>query len=556
MTHQIIDFAHDQLGITLYPGQVESLDAYYSGAKPNWLLLSGRRGGKSLLSDVIACYEALIPDMSQYTRPGEDRYILIVSVREDNAKVHIRQIVRMLRHTKAIGGMIKQVKQDRVILKNNTTIMSLPASARAGRGYGASLLLLDEAAFFVDTMGNSSAEVIFEALSPTVATFGEMARIIITTSVNAETGLVYELYDRTLSGELDDWHITKKATRELNPKVSEKVINSALKRDPESAQAEYFAEFRAQLESFLSAEAIDRCVDPEIKQGKAGSDNHYLMAVDPALMRDNYGYGIAHLENGVVMLDYINRLTAPVNANAAEDLLKSLVERYKPSSVLCDNASTSQRLKGKVPMVYTPFTRQQKLRIYGALKEAINLGMLIIPNDKDLIAELKALQIRNGVDISAPKAGRIKHDDLADCLALLVDGLQSGQFTGATHVMPNIFYQHAGKDIKEDFVYFSDGSYAVAVGKNIKPHPEGVTWHNCRKRNKGCDACIAEMEAEGVFENQRLEAEVRGQMGVPDYKLMAENQRRLDQIIHKEEYTHEYLREYWNKVKVRLGRND
>ena len=424
--HPIIDFAEHSLGVKLYPGQVEALNAYYESGKRNWLLLSGRRGGKSLLSDLICIYEAVIPNLDQYIRPGEERYVLIVSVREDSARLHIRQITKLLRHTKALSDMIQTVKEDRVELKNGVIILSLPASARSARGYTASAIVMDEGAFFTDSLGNSSAEAIFQALSPTTSSFGDDARLVITTSVNAKVGLVYDLYDRATQGELEDWHVTKVSTRELNPKVSERIINSALKRDPESAQAEYFAEFREQTEAFLSSEAIDRCVDPGLGRGVVEPGVSYFMAVDPALMRDSYGYAIGHLESGVVLIDYLKKLRAPVDANGAEDLLKSLVERFRPLGVLCDNPSTVQRLKPNIPMVYTPFSRSQKLRIYGSLKEAINLGLIGLPKDDDLLDELKALQIRGGVDISAPKAGRITHDDLADCVALLADELLSG----------------------------------------------------------------------------------------------------------------------------------
>jgi hypothetical protein len=432
---QIIDFARDELGITLYEGQAQVLADYYASGKNNWLLLSGRRGGKSLLSDVIACYEATVEDYSSYLRPNEDRYILIVSVRDENAKLHIRNIAKLLRLGKRTRELIDQIKEDQIILKNGVIILSLPASARAARGYTASTLILDEAAFFMDTFGNSSAEAIFTALSPTVATFGDKARVVITTSVNAKVGLVYELYDRALSGELDDWYITKTSSRELNPKVSERIIKNAMKRDPEAAGAEYYSEFREQTESYLSSDAIERCIDAGLAS-KVEPGKGYLMAIDPALMRDNYAYGIGHREDGLIVIDYVYRLTPPVDPNAAEDLLKGLNERYRPSGILCDNPSTVQRLKNELPMRYTPFTRQQKIRIYGSLKEAINLGMIALPNDPDLIAELKALQIRGGVDISAPKSGRITHDDLADVVALIVDGLQ-GNYGGQVMFLPS-----------------------------------------------------------------------------------------------------------------------
>lgn len=427
--HQIVDFAEKQLGVVLYPGQAQALSDYYASGRSNWLLLCGRRGGKSLLSDIVCCFEGVVPDFTGMVRPGEERYILLVSVREDSAKLHIRNIAKLLRHTPALSRMVVKVAEDRVILNNGCIILSLPASARAARGYTASALVMDEMSFYVDTLGNSSAEAIYEALSPTLATFGDKGRLVITTSVNAKSGLVYDLYDRSIQGELDDYHVLKTDSRSLNPRVSEKTIASALKRDPESAAAEYFSEFREKTEAFFSSEALDKCVDRGLQQIESGAARiDYLMAIDPALMRDCYGFAVAHKAGGLTILDFIKRLTPPVDALGAEDLLKSLNQRFKPSGVLCDNASTCERLKKELPMRYTPFSRPQKLRIYSALKEAVNLGLLALPYDEDLLAELGALQIRNGVDISAPKAGRITHDDMADCLALLVDGLQTGEY--------------------------------------------------------------------------------------------------------------------------------
>lgn len=523
--HQIVNFARDTLGVTLYPGQAAVLSDYYTCGVQNWLLLAGRRSGKSLLSDIMAAYEAVIPDFEGMTREEEDRYILLVSVRQDSAQLHIRNIAKLLRHRKEIGKMIRRQAEDRLELSNGVVILSLPASARAARGYTASTLILDEAAFFVDTMGNSSAEAIYTALEPTTATFGDNARIIITTSVGAKQGLVYDLYDRSTQGDLDGWYITKAPTTSLNPKVSEKTIQNALKRDQEGAEAEYYCEFRERTEAFLSSEAIDQCIDRELHlfQKKQKVDS-YLMAIDPALMRDHYGFAIGHLADGVTMIDYVKALHPPVNANDAEDLLQSLADRYKPSGVLCDNPSTVQRLKEKIPALkYTPFTRPQKLRIYGALKESINLGTILLPNDAELIDELKSLQIRNGVDIAAPKSGRVTHDDLADCVALIVDGLQSGDYSSGPYfpVLPNPMDwggDYAGTKFPDDFVTHVTngvGSWVYAPGKNTKPHPEGVTWHNCRHRTRGCQTCADEMDADPEylawmdFENQQAEQRAR-----------------------------------------------
>jgi len=82
------------------------------------------------------------------------------------------------------------------------TILSLPASGRAVRGYTASTVILDELAHFVDTQGNQSADSVYDAISPVLATFGDKGRMIITTTPAARSGIVYELYDRASQGEL------------------------------------------------------------------------------------------------------------------------------------------------------------------------------------------------------------------------------------------------------------------------------------------------------------------------------------------------------------------
>jgi len=498
--HKIVDFAKDVLGVKLHDGQAEVLDAYYSSGCPCWLLLAGRRSGKSLLSDVIACYEAVVPDFSEHLRENEERYVLIVSVRQASANLHIRNIAKLLKHNKQTRSMVKAQLSDCIELSNGVIILSLPASARAGRGYTASAVVFDELAHFVDTQGNSSADQVFDAFSPVVATFGEAGRLVITTTPMSRTGIVYDLFERANEGELLDFFVTHKDTKALNPKVSDRVIKNAYKRDPEAARTEYGAEFADPVAAYLSSEAIDQAIDPRLRRSEKSESGHtYVMAIDPATQRDRYAFAVMHKDGENMVLDYAQAIHPPVDITAAEDLLEDLNRRFRPTLIRCDTASTVQRLKIKISALdYTPFTRPMKLRIYGSLKENLNLGQLILYNDKELIDELKALQIRNGVDIAAPKSGRVTHDDLADCLALCVDALSSGNYGGVEII----------KDPFANWPPEPNTTYNPRLGRgewNTKPHPPGVTWRNCKHCSQGCDACVAELEAEGYYDKQDKE---------------------------------------------------
>lgn len=511
--HQVVNFAQKTLGVKLYPGQAEALSNYYESGAQNWLLLAGRRSGKSLISDIVACYEALVPDFAGIVRPGEDRYILVIATRLDGARLHIRNIAKLLKHTRAFGSMIEKQTEDSLELKNGVVILALPCSARSGRGYTASTLIFDELAHFVDSMGNSSADGVFDALAPTVATFGEAGRMVITTTPASRTGIVFDLYDRAQAGELPEFHVTRADTRTLNPKVSERTILSAYKRDPESAAVEYGAEFRDPVEAFFNGAALDAVIDPGLQQAEKAQDGvSYLMAIDPALMKDRYGLAIAHELDGVMVLDYVKAIRPPVDPNAAEDLLFSLAERFNPTRIYCDQASTTERLKGRLPALeYTPFTRPLKLRIYGALKEAINLSKIVLPDDKDLVDELKSLQIRNGVDIAAPRSGKITHDDLADCVALLADALVSEQNTSTTYTAdPFAVWPPAPGETFSNV--FGWGNYRTA------PHPPGITWQNCPHRNQGCEACATE------WENSDYRKAERAMLNDPNFTPMGEQE--------------------------------
>jgi len=53
-----------------------------------------------------------------------------------------------------------------------------------------------------------------------------------------------------------------RSPRTMNPTVPQSVIDAAMESDPASAAAEYGAEFRTDVETFISREIIDAAVVP------------------------------------------------------------------------------------------------------------------------------------------------------------------------------------------------------------------------------------------------------------------------------------------------------
>ena len=54
--------------------------------------------------------------------------------------------------------------------------------------------------------------------------------------------------------------VAQGATRDFNPDLPQSIIDRAMERDPAAASAEYMAQFRTDVESFITREAVEACI--------------------------------------------------------------------------------------------------------------------------------------------------------------------------------------------------------------------------------------------------------------------------------------------------------
>jgi hypothetical protein len=95
------------------------------------------------------------------------------------------------------------------------------------------------------------------------------------------------------------------ATRTMNPTVKQSVIDAAIARDPARFTAEYMAEFRGDLEAFVSREVVEACVPPGVYERAPVPGITYRAFVDPAggSGEDSMTLAIAHRDGDRVILD-------------------------------------------------------------------------------------------------------------------------------------------------------------------------------------------------------------------------------------------------------------
>jgi hypothetical protein len=115
----------------------------------------------------------------------------------------------------------------------------------------------------------------------------------------------------------------------MNPTVKQRIIDEAFERDPAVATSEYMAEFRSDLASVLSREALDHCVDDGVLERSYSADLTYFAFADPSGgSSDSFTLAIAHAERDIVFVDCVREVRAPLSPAVTAEFA-AIVKSYK-----------------------------------------------------------------------------------------------------------------------------------------------------------------------------------------------------------------------------------
>ena len=431
----LVRFAHESLGLNLYPGQVEVLDGWAASGKRKALLALGRRSGKGLMAAVAAVHNAVVPDYSSDLRPGETRYIVCVATRQEQAREFVR-VVRELLDTAPDPDVTALVDrnlstQDEIVFRTGAVIRAMPCSARSTRGLPISLLILDEAAHMVTTEdGFAAGRQVYRALVPSTAQFGDRGYVMLTSSPLWCSGIFWELYQGGVTGAAPDVFVAQRPTWEMNPTVTRESLEFEFRSDPDSARVEYGAEFSGGAGAFLGAAAIQECIVHGRRSLPPVGGITYFGAIDPAFakMGDAFTFAIGHRQGDTFVLDRLEAWRgkeAPLNSDRVLDEIVAICGDYGLMTLTSDQFALTPladafRRRG-IHLKGQPLTNDLKSDIYGSLKRAINMGEIELLDDSQLISELIHLEIRPTPSGKPKIAGAgSHHDDRAMAVATVV----------------------------------------------------------------------------------------------------------------------------------------
>lgn len=394
--------------------------------------ICGRRGGKSRAAGLIAVDLAVLRDYRPFLAAGERATIMVIAADRRQARTVLRYITGLLEGVPMLRRLIEAHRTEAIDLANRVTIEVHTASFRTIRGYTIAAAILDEVAFWpTDDAAEPDTEIL-AALKPGMATIPGSLLLAIS-SPYARKGALWRAYKQHFGKDDSPVLVWKADTRSMNPTVPEDVIRAAYEEDEAAASAEYGAEFRRDVESFVSLEVIDAAVVPGRAELPAVASQRYAAFVDPSGgSADSMTLAIAHVERrdkrdqaGTVVVDCLRERRPPFSPDDVVAEFCALLATYRVRSV------TGDRYGGE--WCREPFRRRgvsyelaakAKSDIYRDVLPLLNSGRVELLDDKRLRAQLVGLErrtARGGRDsIDHAPSG---HDDVANAVCGVIASL-------------------------------------------------------------------------------------------------------------------------------------
>ena len=381
-----------------------------------WLVV-GRRGGKSQCAALLAVYEAAFRDYTDRLSPGEVATVMVLAADRKQARSAFRYITGLLHSNPMLERMIVREDKESIELANRTAIEVHTASFRAVRGYTVACCIADEVAFWRSEDSANPDHEIINAIRPAMATLG--GRLVALSSPYARRGALWDAY-KSQFGKPGTILVAKAPSRTMNPTLPKRIVDQALQRDEAAAKAEYLAEFRTDVEGFITREVVEGCTVPGRTELQPTDGVKYVAFTDPSGgSADAWTLAIAHLEEQTVIVDAIRSRKPPFSPAAVVDEYAALLKLYGCTKVTGDKYAGlfPRELFQNHGITYETADRPRS-DLYRDMLPLMNSGRVELPESKELLKQFTGLErrtTRSGKDSIDHGPGG--HDDLANSVA-------------------------------------------------------------------------------------------------------------------------------------------
>ena len=399
-----------------------------------WLVV-GRRGGKSFVVALVAVFLACFKDYRPFLGPGETGVIMVIATDRKQARVILRYVTALINQVPMLRDLIVRQDAESIDLSNHVSIEIATANYRTIRGFTVLAALCDEIAFWRSEETANPAEEILSALRPAMSTIPGALLIGLGTPYK-RSGPLYDAHKRHYGQHDSPVLIVQAPTRTMNPSVSQSVIDRAFERDPINASAEYLAEFRSDVGSFLDMDSIERSIEVGRHERPPQPGVQYLAFCDPSGgAHDAMTIAIAHKvtyrtprsrqedldqqqQPVRVVLDVCRGIQPPFDPSNVVKEFCALVRAYRCYTVVGDRYSAEWTVSSfRQHGIQYKHSELSKSEIYLEALPLFMTNCVELLDVRKLTMELMQLErrtARSGKDSVDHGPGQNSHDDFAN----------------------------------------------------------------------------------------------------------------------------------------------
>jgi hypothetical protein len=373
---------------------------------------------KSRAAAVLAAWLAACKDYRHILAPGERGQLQVLSAARDQAGNLFNFVTGIFEASRALRGLVETKTADTLCLKCHIDIVVRPASFRSTRGSTCVGVLCDEIAFWrSDDSSNPDSEIL-RALRPSLLTTG--GPLVAISSPYAKHGELWKAYRKHHRKDDSPVLVVQAASAIMNPGLDRAFIDAQYEDDPIAAAAEYGAEFRSDVEEFVSIEVLQACTPDGLFEIPPVSGTAYLAFCDPSGgSSDSMTLAISHHEDGCAVLNCVREVRAPFQPEAVVADFCTTLASYGIGTVVGDRYAGEwpREQFSKRNVTYRPSERV-KSDVYRDALPLLNSRKCQLLDIRRLITQLHGLErrtARGGKDSIDHGPGQ--HDDVANAVA-------------------------------------------------------------------------------------------------------------------------------------------
>jgi hypothetical protein len=250
--------------------------------------------------------------------------------------------------------------------------------------------------------------------------------MLLTSSPSMMEGIVHRLHKRH-HGPAGDARIVivQAASRELNPRLSQAVVDRAYEDDPTSAEAEYGGQFRQAVSAYLDRKTVERAVDQGIGARHPLPGVPYLAFTDVSggSGADSFTVAVGHkrLDEGRehCLIDTVLEYRPPFDPEDVCKRVAAQLAQWNVKSVVGDNYAAQWPVtvfaRHGIAYSTSPLTKSEIYLHVLPLWTAGRVRLVDSPRVVDQLAQLRR-KVGSGGRESVDHA-RSAHDDLANAVA-------------------------------------------------------------------------------------------------------------------------------------------